>query len=465
MKNILSAIALVAALALAGAVPVQAQEAGPPPPGVDHSLEMVPLDNIPPETEIRQEPETPPQRRRRARRERPATPPAEAAQPLDAAGAAERPVQAPATAGRGNRSTESQRERVNQGAITVLAGGVNGTYIRIASDMASVLDDGERLRILPVVGKGSVQNITDLLYLRGMDIAIVQSDVLEFIRKQNLHPTIDQRIRYVTKLYNEEIHVLAGRGVVRMADLAGRKVNVDVAGGGTATTAATLFSALGLAVEQTNFDQSLALEKLRNGEIAAMVYVTGKPAGLFYNIERASGLHFVPIPLNAELLHVYMPSSLTSTDYPSLIDETRPIDTVAVGAVMAVYNWERDSDRYRRTAAFVNAFFDQFEAFLKPPRHPKWQEVNLATELPGWTRFAPAQEWLDRRPATAGAGYDLALKNSFDEFIKFMEIARGQGGAGPHDNEALFERFLQWRAAQGSAQAPAASMAPSAPMR
>src|SRR5690606_28887375 len=153
---------------------------------------------------------------------------AEAAQPLDAAAAAERPVQAPATAGRGNRSTESQRERVNQGAITILAGGINGTYIRIASDMASVLDDGERLRILPVVGKGSVQNITDLLYLRGMDIAIVQSDVLEFIRKQNLHPTIDQRIRYVTKLYNEEIHVLAGRGVARMADLAGRKVNVDV---------------------------------------------------------------------------------------------------------------------------------------------------------------------------------------------------------------------------------------------
>lgn len=357
----------------------------------------------------------------------------------------------------GAQSADSLRNKVNEGTIGLISGGVNGTYIRIASDLAAVLDSEGKLRILPIVGKGSVQNITDLLYLRGMDIAIVQSDVLEFIRKQNLHPTIDQRIRYVTKLYNEEIHVLAGRDVLRIADLAGRKVNVDVAGGGTATTAATLFSTLGLTVEQTNFDQSLALEKLRNGEIAAMVYVTGKPAGLFYNIERASGLHFVPIPLNAELLHVYMPSSLTSSDYPSLIDETRPIDTVAVGAVMAVYNWERDSERYRRTATFVNAFFDQFEAFLKPPRHPKWQEVNLATELPGWTRFAPAQEWLDRRPAIAGAGYDLALKNSFDEFVKFMEVARGQGSGDPRGNEALFERFLQWRAAQGSAQQQSAT--------
>lgn len=451
MKRILSAMALVVALALGGAIPAQAQETQAQgtesPPGVDQSIEMIPLENI------QQEPEAPPQRPRRARRERPASPPAAPA--LDAAAPERLPAQGPgAAAGRSIRSAEGQRERANQGVITVLAGGVNGTYIRIASDMAAVLDDGERMRILPVVGKGSVQNITDLLYLRGMDIAIVQSDVLEVIRKENLHPTIDQRIRYVTKLYNEEVHILAGRDVVRLADLAGRKVNVDVAGGGTAATAATLFSALGLTVEQTNFDQPLALEKLKNGEIAAMVYVAGKPTGLFYNIERGSGLHFVPIPLNAELLHVYMPSSLTSNDYPSLIDETRPIDTVAVGAVMAVYNWERDSERYRRTAAFVNAFFDQFEAFLKPPRHPKWQEVNLATELPGWTRFAPAQQWLDRRPSTVGAGYDLALKNSFDEFLKFMEIARGRGGGEPRDSDALFERFLQWRAAQASPQQP-----------
>ena len=91
-----------------------------------------------------------------------------------------------------------------------------------------------------------MQNITDLLYLRGIDVGIVQSDVLGFIRKENLHPNIEQRIRYVTKLYNEEVHILAGKDIGQLADLAGKKVNVDVAGSGTAMTASTLFDTLGV---------------------------------------------------------------------------------------------------------------------------------------------------------------------------------------------------------------------------
>ena len=319
------------------------------------------------------------------------------------------------------QSLEAQRERINQGTIAIISGAVTGTYIRIASDLATVLDNGDKLRILPIVGKGSVQNITDLLYLRGVDLAIVQSDVLGFIRKDNIFPNIEQRIRYVTKLYNEEVHILAAADVQQLADLANRKVNVDVAGSGTAITATTLFGALGLKVQLTNFDQALALEKLKGGELAAMVYVAGKPTDLFRKLEPGSGLHFLAVPLSADLLRIYLPSSLTHADYPALISEQQPADTVAVGAVMAVYNWEHNTDRYRRTSAFVEAFFDNFEAFLKPPRHPKWQDVNLAAEVPGWTRFQPAQEWLDRRTTTTGAGYDLALKNSFDDFLKFMD--------------------------------------------
>ncbi|MBK8209895.1 MAG: hypothetical protein IPK78_07800 [Rhodospirillales bacterium] len=194
------------------------------------------------------------------------------------------------------QSLEAQRERVNQGTIAIISGGVNGTYIRIASDLAAVLDKGDKLRILPIVGKGSVQNITDLLYLRGVDVAIVQSDVLGFIRKDNLYPNIEQRIRYVTKLYNEEVHILAGGDISQLADLAGRKVNVDVAGSGTAMTSATLFRALGLKVEPTNFDQALALEKLKDGEIAAMVLSPASRLDLFRKIEPGSALHFLPVP-------------------------------------------------------------------------------------------------------------------------------------------------------------------------
>ena len=103
-------------------------------------------------------------------------------------------------------------EQTNKGTVGIISGGINGTYIRIASDLADVLDDGDDLRVLAIRGKGSLQNINDILYLKGIDIGIVQSDVLEFSRRENLlHPQISDRINYITKLYNEEIHVLALR--------------------------------------------------------------------------------------------------------------------------------------------------------------------------------------------------------------------------------------------------------------
>jgi TRAP transporter TAXI family solute receptor len=359
----------------------------------------------------------------------------------------------------GAQSPDVLRNRVNQGTVAIISGGVNGTYIRIASDLAAVLDKGDQLRILPIIGKGSVQNITDLLYLRGIDVGILQSDVLSFSRKENLHPNLAQRIRYVTKLYNEEVHILAGKDIGHLSELTDKKVNVDVAGSGTAMTASTLFDALGLKIETTNFDQALALEKLKNGEIAAMVYVVGKPTDLFRKIEAGDNLHFVQVPLTADLLQTYLPSSLTHADYPGLIRDDQTTDTVAVGAVMAVYNWDPNSERYKRVAAFVDAFFERFGEFLKAPRHPKWQEVNLAAELPGWTRFQPAQDWLDRQTTTAGAGYDIALRNSFEEFLAFINESAGgdRPSASTESRDALFARFLEWRTRQQE-QSPAVSV-------
>ena len=42
----------------------------------------------------------------------------------------------------------------------------------------------------------------------------------------------------------------------------------------------------------------------------------------------------------------------------------------------------------------VAAFAERFARFLQPPRHPKWRDVNLAAQVPGWTRFPPAQALL-----------------------------------------------------------------------
>ena len=124
------------------------------------------------------------------------------------------------------QDSDMLRERINRGTVGVISGGVNGTYIRITSDLINVLD-GDDLRILSILGKGSAQNIADLLYLRGIDVAIVQSDVLEFLRRQGTYPTIHKRVNYITKLYNEEFHLLARDDIASVQDLAGKQVNFD----------------------------------------------------------------------------------------------------------------------------------------------------------------------------------------------------------------------------------------------
>lgn len=293
--------------------------------------------------------------------------------------------------------------RANAGTVGVIAGGVDGTYVRIAADLAAVLDDGEALRVLAILGKGSLQNISDLMLLRGVDVAIVQSDALAFARRQRLIPGVETQIQYITKLYDEEVHILVRPGIARLEDLRDAAVNVDLRGSGTAMTAALLFDTLGIPIRPMHDGQDTALTRLRAGEIAAMVFVAGKPARLFSSIPADSGLRFLPMPENPALLETYQLSRVTHADYPALVPEGSAVETLAVGAVMAVYAWPQGTERHRKVARFVAALQANFPRFLVPPRHPKWREVNLSAQVPGWTRFDPAAQpppgRLRRRPA------------------------------------------------------------------
>ena len=278
--------------------------------------------------------------------------------------------------------------RANAGTVGIVAGGVDGTYIRIAADLAAVLDDSDRLRVVAIIGRGSVQNIADIMVLRGVDLGIVQSDVLAYARRERLFPSVDRLVQYVCKLYDEEIHILAGPGIASVQELDGKAVNVDLPGSGTAMTASLIFDALGIRVQERNAPQDSALDQLRRGEIAALVYVAGKPARLFSAIRPDEGLRLLPLPAEATLLDTYLPARFAAADYPALVPP-EGIDTLAVGAVLAVYAWTPGTERHRKVSRFVEALSEHFDRFLRPPRHPKWREVNLAAEVPGWTRFTP----------------------------------------------------------------------------
>lgn len=278
--------------------------------------------------------------------------------------------------------------RANAGTVGIIAGGLDGTYTRFAADIAAVLDGVDDLRILPILGKGSYQNLSDLLYLRGVDLAIVQSDVLAAVAQQRTFPGVQQQVQYMAKLYDEEVHVFAQPDIEQLSDLSGKLVSMDNRGSGTAMTASLLFSRLGIAVQPV-FEATVdATEKLRRGDIAAMVRVTGKPAR--FTTPLPPGTHLLPIPLSEPLLQTYLPSQFTPADYPGVVPAGQTVETVAIGAVLAAYNHTLP-ERRERLVRFSRALSLKFEAFLQPPRHPKWRDVSLSASLPGWVRFGSQQ--------------------------------------------------------------------------
>ncbi len=336
----------------------------------------------------------------------------------------------------------------NRGVVEVETSGAAGISVRIAEDLANLIDDGATRRVVPVVGKGSLQNLTDLKYLRGIDMAILQTDVLDYAKEQRLFPGMESSFSYVTRLYNEEFHLLARAEIRSITELANQKVNVDLPGSGTAITAGRLFGLLKVQAILANDSQEVALDKLRMGEIAALAFVAGKPAPLFMSLKGEDGLHFLAVPFNQAANSAYAPTRLTAADYPGLVPQGRAIETVAVGSVLAVADLRQLPERYRNVVNFVDVFFTGFQTLLTPGHHPKWRDVNLAAELPGWRRYPPAEQWLQKNMQVVSAPKPDELKQMFARFIDERRQAMGNPAMSQQDKDALFQQFQSWQRGQ-----------------
>src|ERR1700684_1116112 len=158
------------------------------------------------------------------------------------------------------------KQALNANTVTLISGTIGGTYVQFGADLASVLDDGNKLRVLPIVGRGSVQSVADILFLQGVDLGIVRADTLDYLERKGFAKDIKKQFTYVTKLYNEEMHVIASRSVHNLKELDGKTISVDLPNGGTFVTALTVFERLGMKPKVLYIEQRIALEKLRTGE-------------------------------------------------------------------------------------------------------------------------------------------------------------------------------------------------------
>src|SRR5438552_9687212 len=311
---------------------------------------------------------------------------------VDAQTQAARPPQRPTAA-------TTEKEKMNAWTVGLAGGLLEGAPIRLAAEIARVVDDGSNMHILPFVTRGATENLNSLLYLRGVDTAIINSDALEEFKIQV--PEIQRRITYLLNLFPSELHIFVRPEIESLQDLAGQNVNFNTQGTAAAYSGPLIFSRLGINAEKTFIPHQVALEQMRKGEMAAVVFITSKPVDAFVKGRWEPGFKFLPVKYESKFEDYYLPAVLEAGEYPGLIKQGERVSTIAVPTVLVAYNWQPQTNRYQRVARFVDFLFTRIDKLQAAGFDPKWKSINLAATVPGLDRFAAAQEWLDRQARAA----------------------------------------------------------------
>jgi len=357
---------------------------------------------------------------------------------------------APAQAQKSANRYEEKKRQTNDIAVSIIVSGITCTCARFAEDIRNVVNDlrPDGLRVLPVLGVGGLQNLNDVLFLKNVDMGVVDEDNLAMLKKRDpqLYAGIEQNVQYITKLYNSEFHIVARNEINSYDDLRGKKVNFNLKDSQTEVSAEVIFDMLKIEVQRTNYDNDEAIKRLRSGEISAMIILSGAPQAALVKLKKEDGVHFLALDERSLPNHdtrpifaKYLPIELTHEQYPALIPEGTSVSTVGNRALLVTYAWPEGSVRYNKVAKFVREFFGKIDQFHDGARHPKWQEVILSADIPGWTRFKPAADWIAEHRV-------VAMKPAFERFVQDRKPVSDS------DRETLFLEFEKFLRSQGKGQ-------------
>jgi TRAP transporter TAXI family solute receptor len=300
--------------------------------------------------------------------------------------------------------------------LGIITGGEKGTYYQFGLNLQN-LGRPRDFNVTVHPSRGSIENVYAVYQRPGVQLGIVQSDVLAFVARVQTDPTltrIAKKTKMVFPLYNEEIHVLARQGIEQFEDLADKRVAIGREGSGTYLTARLLFNvAEVVAKEMVPIDTDEALRELKAGRVDAMFYVAGYPVKLFSeSVQAADNLNLVQI-LNKSITEFYPRADIPTGTYPW---QTRVVNTVAVKAVLVSFDFQRrDCDTVGQFAKLVS---DNM-GWLTQNGHPKWKAVDLDFPLKGWDQYGCVRKYLKKpdSPQTATRPGQPAL-NPVMESIK-----------------------------------------------
>lgn len=280
------------------------------------------------------------------------------------------------------------RDHVNQGSVGIMCGRSTGALLPYCEDMAAELNDnlGYSLRVVPMIGEGSMRNVEDILYLKGVDLALANADTLDFMQRQNIHPNIKERLSYITSLESSVLHLVSTKGIASIYDLEGKKVNFGTVGSGTFLTMTNTFEALNINVDVQSDVESVALERLKQGEIDAIGINASIPSSLVQSITAEDNLKLLNVPVDC-LSGPYETVVTESAVYPSLIPTDLDWTAPRVRVVLLAYRWPNDHPRCGRVKRFATALLDNIPSIKQGLFKSRWGDVDPDAEVKDLIRW------------------------------------------------------------------------------
>ena len=274
----------------------------------------------------------------------------------------------------------------------IVTGSDKGTYYQFGLDLQKLVRQQADIGLTVNTSKGSIENVYAVYQRPGVQLGIVQSDVLAFVSRLETDPTLNKiakKTRMVFPLYNEEIHILGKRGINDFDELTGKRVAIGREGSGTYLTARVLLQLSDVKPATTLLiDTGEALAELKAGRIDAMFYVAGYPVKLLSEgVAEADQLALIPVT-SKSVLELYPPAEIPANTYAW---QPAKVSTVAAKAVIVSYDYKfRDCDNVGRFAQVMARRLD----WLVQNGHPKWKTVDLNYNLKGWEQYSCVKKYL-----------------------------------------------------------------------
>jgi uncharacterized protein len=281
------------------------------------------------------------------------------------------------------QAEDARVAKLNQGTIGLVAS--QPELLGTALQISKAIDHTNGLRLLPIVGRGGLQTINDLMYLRSVDAALLSSDALAYVQKNGLYTEDAPKISYLAKLANANVIVLARREFTTLESLRGMRIAVGTSESDGFVAADLIFGSLGLSYEGVGMSAETAIKAMQDKTIDAAVFAGAGSSNALAGVNQASGLHIVPISADKELAKTYSPAILSHADFPNLIAADYAVETVASAIVLAVHEWPNQSERFQKLAKFNAALTTKYF----PAQGPA-QTTNFSATVPGWKTYVTA---------------------------------------------------------------------------